>query len=304
MDDDTTADPATEFDANRYLTHIGGKPYLEVRWRILWLRSVAPDARIRTRLVSDDGKRAVFRATVSIPGAGSATGYGSETEGDFHDYLEKSETKAIGRALGALGYGTQFCDDHAGEGSAGRPVDAPTFQPRRGGAPDPATERQIKAIYGVGAAANLSTAEIARLSGERYGSSPEGLSRRQASDFIDLLKAQAGEPPQQTAPSPTRAAVAAVVDEARIYAPVAQQGARASDNYVGQFWEAVAKLGQTDREQVERACGDISGGKAVRDLSAIGLREFHRLWAEGRIGQGADGRYAVTPIPEVAPVGR
>src|SRR3546814_7260726 len=40
-----------------------------------------------------------------------ATGYGSETPKDFGDYIEKAETKAIGRALGALGFGTQFTDD-------------------------------------------------------------------------------------------------------------------------------------------------------------------------------------------------
>jgi hypothetical protein len=30
---------------------------------------------------------------------------------DFHDYIEAAETKALGRALAALGYGTQFCQD-------------------------------------------------------------------------------------------------------------------------------------------------------------------------------------------------
>lgn len=37
-----------------------------------------------------------------------STGYGSETLSDFRDYFEKAETKAIGRALAALGYGTLF----------------------------------------------------------------------------------------------------------------------------------------------------------------------------------------------------
>jgi hypothetical protein len=51
---------------------------------------------------------AIFRATVTIPGAGSATDYGSETPKDFGDYIEKAATKALGRALAQLGYGTQF----------------------------------------------------------------------------------------------------------------------------------------------------------------------------------------------------
>ncbi len=54
---------------------------------------------------------AVFRAEVILPNGGRATGYGSEAQADFADYIEKAETKAIGRALAALGYGTQFALD-------------------------------------------------------------------------------------------------------------------------------------------------------------------------------------------------
>ena len=35
----------------------------------------------------------------------------SETMSDFRDYFEKAETKAIGRALAMLGYGTQFAPE-------------------------------------------------------------------------------------------------------------------------------------------------------------------------------------------------
>lgn len=90
----------------------GGR-YLEVKWRLVWLRAEHPDADIVTDLVRLEERDAIFKATVSIPGGGSATGYGSESAGDFRDFLEKAETKAIGRALAALGYGTQFCEDHA-----------------------------------------------------------------------------------------------------------------------------------------------------------------------------------------------
>jgi hypothetical protein len=61
---------------------------------------------------------AIFKATVSLPTGGKATGYGSETSGDFGDFIEKAETKAIGRALNALGYGAQFGDRAAEEGEA------------------------------------------------------------------------------------------------------------------------------------------------------------------------------------------
>jgi hypothetical protein len=88
-----------------------GGLYLEVKWRIVWLRQEHPDATIATELHTVSATLAIFKAHVSIPGGGAATGWGSETATDFRDYIEKAETKAIGRALAALGYGTQFTGD-------------------------------------------------------------------------------------------------------------------------------------------------------------------------------------------------
>jgi hypothetical protein len=85
-----SAEPTT-FDPSRYLTQISGRDYLEVKWRLLWLRTLHPDAVIETELVRDDGATALFRARVSIPGGGSATGWGSESYQDFGDYVEKAE---------------------------------------------------------------------------------------------------------------------------------------------------------------------------------------------------------------------
>ena len=99
------------FDPTVHLIRLPGKgnvEYLETKWRLVWLRAEHPDAVIETELVELSSTHAVFRARVSIPGGGSATGYGSETADDFRDYIEKAETKALGRALAALGYGTQF----------------------------------------------------------------------------------------------------------------------------------------------------------------------------------------------------
>ncbi|HET9015604.1 MAG TPA: hypothetical protein VFN57_08405 [Thermomicrobiaceae bacterium] len=85
--------------------------YLDVRWRLIWLRGEHPDARITTEQVSLNDNLAVFRALVEIPGGGVATGYGSETAGNAPDFIERAETRAIGRALAALGYGTPFAPD-------------------------------------------------------------------------------------------------------------------------------------------------------------------------------------------------
>lgn len=101
------------FDPAQYLSKFDGRDYLEVKWRLMWLRSEYPDARMATEIVqhNEEGGFALFRAEVEVPSGGKATGWGSETVRDFHDYIEAAETKALGRALAALGYGTQFCQD-------------------------------------------------------------------------------------------------------------------------------------------------------------------------------------------------
>ena len=88
-----SAEP-TLFEPSRYLTQISGRDYLEVKWRLLWLRTLHPDALIETELVRDDGATALFKARVTLPSGGVSTGWGSETYQDFHDYVEKAETKS------------------------------------------------------------------------------------------------------------------------------------------------------------------------------------------------------------------
>ena len=121
------------FDPTPHLVKVkGGQLYLPVKDRLIWLREEHPDAAITTEMVHLDLELqlAVFRAQVTVPNRGSATGYGSETERDFPaGWVEKAETKAIGRALAALGFGTQFALE-LDEGE--RVVDTPvTPLPRR-----------------------------------------------------------------------------------------------------------------------------------------------------------------------------
>ena len=99
------------FKPDEHLRTLKGQQYLDVKWRLAWLREEYPDARITTELAHLDTEKkiAVFKAEVELPSGGSATGYGSETEQDFPlGWVEKAETKAVGRALAALGFGTQF----------------------------------------------------------------------------------------------------------------------------------------------------------------------------------------------------
>jgi len=127
---------AARFDPTPYLRQLrgrgGGGEYLDVKWRLLWLRTEHPDARIVTEHVQIEPSMAIFKATVTLPSGGVATGYGSETPGDFGDYIEKAETKAIGRALNALGYGAQFREPGDDE-----PVGAPAREPQRAAPPRP-----------------------------------------------------------------------------------------------------------------------------------------------------------------------
>ena len=121
------SDKTGTFDPAKYLRNIKGKggaaEYLDVKWRLVWLRSEHPDATTSIEHIEIGPDQAIFRATVSIPGGGSATDYGSETPRDFGDYIEKAATKALGRALAQLGYGTQFVGDELDEGD--RIVDSP-----------------------------------------------------------------------------------------------------------------------------------------------------------------------------------
>lgn len=143
---------AKPFNPNEHLRQLksqqGIQDYLDVKWRLVWFREQCPEGSIETEIVHLDLDReteseafvwnnekrrsekviktapgiVIFRATVKDGKGGVATGTKMEKASAFGDYLEKSETGAIGRALAALGYGTQFAND-LDEGD--RPADAP-----------------------------------------------------------------------------------------------------------------------------------------------------------------------------------
>jgi hypothetical protein len=127
----------------------GSSEYLPVQWRLVWFRSLCPEGTIETEIIhldldketeeevyvwNSEKKRsekviktarglAIVRATVRDGKGGVATGTKMEKAASFPDFLEKSETGAIGRALAALGYGTQFTGDELQESH--RIVDSP-----------------------------------------------------------------------------------------------------------------------------------------------------------------------------------
>lgn len=100
------------FNPNDHIIKLKGKDYLEVKWRLVWFRDDHPDWGIETNVVHYDEKKAVVQARIiNMDGHLMAMGTKSETPQGFADYLEKSETGAVGRALGMLGYGTQFAPE-------------------------------------------------------------------------------------------------------------------------------------------------------------------------------------------------
>ena len=189
------------FDPTRHLSLINGNEYLEVKRRIVWLRTEHLEAEIDTNLETYTGTEAVFKATVRIPGLGSATGWGSEDAQSFGDFIEKAETKAIGRALGALGYGTQFTRDFEFGSDQGRVVDSPVqrsdaprqFQSNGGNRPQAssgqmATEKQVSLISSLGRDLKMDQNALNALAEENTGRALDALSRRDASALIDVLQ--------------------------------------------------------------------------------------------------------------------
>ena len=108
-------DSGRRFDPSKYLRTIKTRsgrqePYLPVPARLLWLRAEHPNATVTTEALRLDERHAVFKATITLPNGGTGMGHGSEAASDFGDFIEKAETKAIGRALAALGYGSEFAE--------------------------------------------------------------------------------------------------------------------------------------------------------------------------------------------------
>jgi len=198
-------DQVREFDPGKYLTKVGQADYLEVKWRLVWLRELHPEAVIETELVSHTDQLAIFRARVSIPNGGSATGFGSEGYDDFREYIEKAETKALGRALAALGFGTQFCPDFEFGATNGKVVDSPidfastrgrrvtanaNQRPERsvGNLTQPITSRQIGFLQAIAREIGLDEAELETETQQQYGKRLAELDRRDASAMIERLQ--------------------------------------------------------------------------------------------------------------------
>jgi hypothetical protein len=111
------------------ISNIKGKAYLEVKWRIVWMRDEHPDWTIETKIISHDKEHSVVQAIIKNNDLLISMAHKQEDGKGFVDHLEKAETGAIGRALALCGFGTQFDGTEIDEGS--RLADSPVELPKQ-----------------------------------------------------------------------------------------------------------------------------------------------------------------------------
>jgi len=111
------------------LLNLKGKPYLQVAWRILWFREDHPDWTFDVSFPILNEKMAMAKASIiDDKGVLRATAHKVEHYAHFADAAEKAETGAIGRALGMIGYGTQFAIELEDERLADAPIDVGNYK--------------------------------------------------------------------------------------------------------------------------------------------------------------------------------
>lgn len=150
-------------DHGRWVTTC--EQYLPVKWRLCWFREKFPHGTILTEAILLDWDKgiAIHKATVGDGAGGIAMGTGSETREGFQDFVEKSESRAIGRALAALGIGTQFVGNELDEGDhiadAGVAVDSAPVPPAPAPEPHPSTD-EITMLFESARAAHVSVEDL------------------------------------------------------------------------------------------------------------------------------------------------
>jgi hypothetical protein len=152
------------FDPRQHLISLKGKDYLPVAARIIWLNEEAERYTINTSILKLEDTYAVVQATVTVfdkdgNAVKTATALKREDKTHFPDFLEKSETGSVGRALGMLGYGTQFAPefDEMGAQLEPRIVDTPQAAPKteaKADAPTNISNLGLKPASSLGAPTN------------------------------------------------------------------------------------------------------------------------------------------------------
>lgn len=113
------------------LTNLKGKDYLMVAYRLQWFTEEVKQYHIDTTFPVLTDEQTVCHVKVTVFDENGrevkhTTAVKRETKKDFPDHTEKAETGAIGRALAALGFGTQFALADLDEGQ--RLADSPLVE--------------------------------------------------------------------------------------------------------------------------------------------------------------------------------
>ena len=105
-----------EFNPLDYIIRTRGqRDYLEVKYRVLWLRREHPTARVESECLDHSDSFALFRVAIDLGDKGYAEGHGSESRDNFANYIERAETRALGNALDNLGFSTDAAFLAAGQ---------------------------------------------------------------------------------------------------------------------------------------------------------------------------------------------
>lgn len=115
------------------LMKLKGKDYLLVAHRLQWLSDEYPNYTIKTEFLRLTDEEAIAQSTLTIYDTDGKVvrqtmATKRETKKDFPDFIEKAETGSQGRALAAIGLGTQMALADLDEGH--RIVDSPVIDPK------------------------------------------------------------------------------------------------------------------------------------------------------------------------------
>jgi hypothetical protein len=173
--------------------------YLEVKWRMVWFRDQNPEntkTTIRDKIIDFKNEFAFFELEVTDSKGNIEIGVGSETGADFSDYIEKAYTKAYGRALAALGYGTQFAPElEEGERIVDSPIKKEDGSFTTTAQDEPMTDPQRRAIFAIYNTLGYTENQMKEIIQKRYNKSDgKLLSKQEASDLIDHLNSLKRKP--------------------------------------------------------------------------------------------------------------
>ncbi|NMA96318.1 MAG: hypothetical protein GX974_09795 [Clostridiales bacterium] len=162
--------------------------YLEVKWRMVWFRGEnleGTHTTIKDKIIDIESEFAYYELEITDSRGNIEIGVGSEKGSDFKDYIEKAYTKAYGRALAALGYGTQFSPDID---ESERIVDSPVEGTNKDSEIDSITEPQQRAIFAISNLLGYKDDQMKDLIRNRYSKSDSKyLTKQEASNLIDYL---------------------------------------------------------------------------------------------------------------------